>query len=64
VGPKWVLQRFRLQDAQLMLDEGGVTDLAALAASLGWFDQAHFTRDFPAVVRVPPRAYATRRSAS
>jgi transcriptional regulator GlxA family with amidase domain len=57
VGPKWVLRRFRLHDAQLMLDAGEVEDLATLATTLGWFDQAHFTRDFRAAVGVPPRAY-------
>ncbi|WP_307874962.1 helix-turn-helix domain-containing protein [Frankia nepalensis] len=62
VGPKWVLQRFRLHDAQLMLDSGEVDDLADLAARLGWFDQAHFNRDFRDVVGVPPGAYAARRS--
>lgn len=46
VGPKWVLQRYRLQDAAAAIDSGGVTDLASLAADLGWFDQAHFSRDF------------------
>ncbi|WP_307873579.1 MULTISPECIES: helix-turn-helix domain-containing protein [unclassified Frankia] len=57
VGPKWVLRRFRLHDAQLMLDAGEVEDLATLATTLGWFDQAHFTRDFRAAVGVPPRTY-------
>jgi len=61
VGPKWVLQRFRLQDAQLMLDAGEADDLADLATTLGWFDQAHFTRDFRAVVGVPPRVYLSGR---
>jgi AraC-like DNA-binding protein len=59
VGPKWVLRRFRLHDAQLMLDAGEVDDLATLATTLGWFDQAHFTRDFRAAVGVPPRSYTT-----
>jgi AraC-like DNA-binding protein len=61
VGPKWVLRRFRLHDAQTMLDAGEVDDLAALAVSLGWFDQAHFTRDFHDAVGVAPRVYAPRR---
>jgi AraC-like DNA-binding protein len=61
VGPKWVLRRFRLHDAQLMLDTGEAGDLADLAVRLGWFDQAHFTRDFTAAVGVPPREYTPRR---
>ncbi len=57
LGPKAVLARYRLQDAVAALDEGRVDDLAGLAASLGWFDQAHFSRDFREVVGVTPTAY-------
>ncbi len=61
VGPKWVLQRARLHDAVARIDGGDAPDLAALAADLGWFDQAHFTRDFTAMVGQSPAAYAARR---
>jgi AraC-like DNA-binding protein len=57
VGPKAVLARYRLQDAVAAIDAGGVDDLADLAASLGWFDQAHFARDFRSVVGTTPSAY-------
>jgi AraC-like DNA-binding protein len=57
VGPKAVLARYRLHDAVAALDAGEVGDLAGLAASLGWFDQAHFCRDFRAAVGVTPSAY-------
>lgn len=57
IGPKWVLQRYRLQDAAAAIDAGEVTDLASLAADLGWFDQAHFSRDFRAAVGVTPSEY-------
>lgn len=60
VGPKWVLQRFRLHDAQAILDDGWSGDLSELAALLGWFDQAHFARDFRDLVGVPPSGYAAR----
>jgi AraC-like DNA-binding protein len=56
VGCKAVLARYRLQDAVAAID-GGDVDLAALAASLGWFDQAHFSREFRALVGVTPSAY-------
>ncbi|WP_241835190.1 AraC family transcriptional regulator [Pseudofrankia asymbiotica] len=65
VGPKWVLRRFRLHDAQAALDAAATAgdpagiNLAELAASLGWFDQAHFNRDFREIVGVPPGVYAT-----
>jgi transcriptional regulator GlxA family with amidase domain len=60
VSPKAVLARYRLQDAAALIDAGAVDDLADLAATLGWFDQAHFSRDFRAVVGVPPSAYLQR----
>jgi AraC-like DNA-binding protein len=57
VSPKAVLARYRLQDAAALIDAGAGDDLAGLATSLGWFDQAHFSRDFRAVVGVTPSAY-------
>jgi len=60
VSPKACLARYRLQDAAAAIDAGEVDDLAGLAASLGWFDQAHFSRDFRAVVGVTPSAYLQR----
>jgi AraC-like DNA-binding protein len=33
-------------------------DRAALAADLGYADQAHLTRDFTATLGVPPSRYA------
>ena len=60
VSPKSVLQRYRLQDAAAAIDADTVDDLAALATELGWFDQAHFSRDFRAVVGTTPSAYLQR----
>jgi AraC-like DNA-binding protein len=57
ISPKAVLARYRLQDAAAAIDAGEVTDLATLATELGWFDQAHFSRDFRSVVGVTPSAY-------
>ena len=60
VSPKSVLARYRLQDAAAAIDAGEVDDLAGLAVSLGWFDQAHFSRDFRVVVGTTPSAYLQR----
>jgi AraC-like DNA-binding protein len=57
VSPKWVIQRFRLQEATWRLAAQGAPDLAALAAELGFFDQAHFTRNFTKLVGMSPLAY-------
>lgn len=57
IGPKWVVQRFRLLDAAAAAHEGTSTDWAALAAELGFSDQAHLTRAFTSVVGTPPATY-------
>lgn len=57
IGPKWMLARYRMHDAVQALDAGYDGTLADLAASCGWFDQAHFTRDFTALVGVTPSVY-------
>ncbi|WP_159923871.1 MULTISPECIES: helix-turn-helix domain-containing protein [Nocardia] len=57
-GPKWVLRRYRLQDGADLLAKGRTEDLAALAADLGYFDQAHFSREFTAEVGMAPLEYA------
>jgi transcriptional regulator GlxA family with amidase domain len=64
LSPKAVLARYRLQDAAAAIDAGEVDDLAGLAASLGWFDQAHFSRDFRAVTGTTPSAYLRRARAA
>ncbi|MBS43080.1 MAG: transcriptional regulator [Nocardioides sp.] len=61
--PKWVLARYRMHDVVAALDAGHDGSLADLAAEHGWYDQAHFTRDFTALVGVPPGAYVRRGAA-
>jgi AraC-like DNA-binding protein len=58
VGPKWVLRRYRLQEAAERIAAGEVEDYASLALDLGYFDQAHFNRDFRAMVGRAPSEYA------
>lgn len=55
--PKWVLARYRMHDVVTALDAGYDGSLADLAAELGWYDQAHFTRDFTRLVGVRPSDY-------
>jgi AraC-like DNA-binding protein len=57
VSPKWVIQRFRLQEAIGQLSTPDSVDLANLAHALGFFDQAHFTRDFTKLVGRSPLDY-------
>ena len=57
-GPKWVIQRCRLQDAAARVAAEDELDWAELAGELGFADQAHLTRAFTATIGVPPAAYA------
>lgn len=57
VSPKWVIRRFRVQEAALRLAGGATVDLAALAQALGYFDQSHFSHDFRAQVGRTPSQY-------
>jgi AraC-like DNA-binding protein len=57
VSPKWVIRRYRLHEAADRLANGEEVDLTALALSLGYFDQAHFTSDFRKLVGQTPGQY-------
>lgn len=60
VGPKWVLNRCRIQDALALIEDGGTVDWADLAVRLGFADQPHFVNSFTALVGVPPDRYRRR----
>lgn len=57
VGPKWLIQRYRLHEAVARLESDDPSTLADLAQDLAYSDQAHFTRDFTRFVGRPPNAY-------
>ncbi|MTD15878.1 helix-turn-helix domain-containing protein [Nakamurella sp. YIM 132087] len=57
VGPKWVIQRFRILDAAAAAHAGSDVDWADLARRLGFADQAHLVRAFSRVVGTPPAGY-------
>lgn len=63
-GPKWVIQRCRLQDAAAQAAAGRPVSWAALAADLGFADQAHLTRAFTATIGSPPARYAQQARAA
>lgn len=60
VGPKWVIQRFRLHEALERIATQPNVDWTTLAHELGWFDQAHFIRDFKSMVGQTPSDYRCR----
>ncbi|TDQ36581.1 AraC family transcriptional regulator [Aureibacillus halotolerans] len=57
VSPKWVIKRFRLQEAAERLEQDDSVEWAELAVHLGYFDQAHFIKDFKSVVGTSPAHY-------
>jgi AraC-like DNA-binding protein len=59
VSPKWVMRRARLHEAAERADSGELVDWAELAASLGYADQAHLTRDFTDTIGISPTRYAS-----
>ncbi len=57
LGPKALIRRYRLHEAAHLLTTDPNLDLADLAYTLGYADQAHFSRDFARVVGRPPGRY-------
>jgi AraC-like DNA-binding protein len=55
---KWVLCRYRLQQAALEIESRPGVDHAELAVRLGWYDQAHFINDFRTMLGSTPGEYA------
>jgi AraC-like DNA-binding protein len=60
VSPKWVIRRYRLYDAAEQAARTEDVDWAALAAELGYADQAHLVRDFADAVGETPQRYASQ----
>jgi AraC-like DNA-binding protein len=56
-GPKWVMRRYRMQEALARTAGGEPGSWGELAAELGYADQAHFIRDFTASVGTTPSCY-------
>ena len=57
VGPKWVLKRLRVHEAVERLTTGPDRPWTELALDLGYYDHAHFIRDFRLVTGRSPTEY-------
>ncbi|WP_133680684.1 helix-turn-helix domain-containing protein [Paludibacterium purpuratum] len=57
VSPKAVLARYRLHEALALMQNGKPPEWTELALTLGYFDQAHFIRDFTRMVGQSPQKY-------
>jgi len=60
VSPKWVINRHRLHEVVDRLAKGETVDWTQLAFELGYFDQAHFIKDFKAIIGRTPGEYRSR----
>ncbi len=60
VSPKRVIRRYRMHEAAARLAGAEAPELAALAIELGYYDQAHFARDFKAIVGCSPGDYLAK----
>ncbi len=58
--PKQYAGLVRIESARLRLKAGSLPSAAHLAADLGFYDQAHFIREFRAVVGLTPHRYMQR----
>jgi len=61
VTPKWVIRVYRLHEIveRLHADKAArkAVDFAALSQELGYFDQAHFVKDFKSIIGYTPTEY-------
>ncbi|NOU94373.1 helix-turn-helix domain-containing protein [Paenibacillus sp. LMG 31456] len=57
VSPKWIIQRYRLHEAVEKMADGDIPDWSRLALDLGYYDQAHFIKDFKSIVGKSPETY-------
>jgi AraC-like DNA-binding protein len=56
LNPKWLIRKYRLHQALLLLEQQAVT-AADLVAALGYSDQSHLIHDFIDFVGMTPSAY-------
>lgn len=59
--PKTVARLIRFDRAVHLIEGDGRIRLAEVARACGYYDQAHFNRDFIAFAGVTPREFAARR---
>jgi AraC-like DNA-binding protein len=60
VSPKWVIRRYRLHEVAERLARGEIAAWPQIVLDLGYADQAHFIKDFKALVGCTPAEYARK----
>jgi len=57
ISAKWVINRHRIHDALTNVEANKNVDWSALALKLGYYDQAHFIKDFKKLIGKTPKNY-------
>lgn len=57
LSPKFYARNMRMHAAALVLRDGGGSRLTSLALEMGYYDQAHFIREFKQFTGLSPRAF-------
>lgn len=57
VSPKWVIKLYRLQNAAERMETARNDSWLQISADLGYYDQAHFIKDFKAIIGQTPDEY-------
>jgi AraC-like DNA-binding protein len=57
VNPKSVIQRYRLHEVAEKMENGEAVDWLKLSMDMGYYDQAHFIKDFKAILGKSPDEY-------
>lgn len=60
LSPKKYARLIRLRQARAMLKQSNPTTLTEIAHLAGYYDQAHFNREFKATIGITPGAYISR----
>lgn len=59
VSAKWIINRYRMHEALTKIESAKQFDWTQLALDLGYFDQAHFIKDFKKLIGVTPKQHHT-----
>jgi len=57
ISAKWVINRYRIHEALTSVELNQTLNWASLAIKLGYYDQAHFIRDFKNLIGTTPQSY-------
>lgn len=57
INAKWVINRYRMHEALTLIENKQEVDLTTLALNLGYFDQAHFIKDFKQLMGITPKQH-------